>query len=217
MQANSSVHRPFTFAPELVREHFGKRLPVNFMAQVGKVLGTISNSQDSTNITEGPILYSAPLPGILDWLHGQENPQILEEKPCMTPLLLYDITPSTERLLFHYEGNPESASLIRHFIELFSLNIQTSQAVIISPRFIPKSKVKEEQELIQLVRESTADTSFIKFNFNKMGDFWSYAVKHQSTLLVTTKNYQAELAKLLFHFYKGGMWYDKLSLYLGKS
>lgn len=152
MQVNSSVHRPFTFAPELVREHFGNRLPRNFMEQVGKLPVTISDAQDSTDIKDRPILYSAPLPGILDWLHGHENPQILEEKPCMTPLLLYDITPSTERLLFHYEGNPESANLIRHFMELFALNIKTSQAVIISPRFIPKSKVREEQELIQLVR-----------------------------------------------------------------
>ena len=74
--------------------------------------------------------------------------------------------------------------------------------------------MREEQEIVQLVTGSTAETSFIKFNFNRIGDFWSYAVKHHCTLLVTTKNYQSDLAKVLFHFYKGGMWYDRLSFYL---
>jgi hypothetical protein len=104
--------------------------------------------------------------------------------------------------------------LIRRFVELFELAIGNSSATIISPSFIPKSKMKEEQELIQLVTKTTAETSFIKFNFNRIGDFWSYAVKHECTLLVTTKNYQADLAKILFHFYKGGMWYNRLSFYL---
>lgn len=217
MLINSSFQSQFTFSPTLVRQHFGNMLPINFMEQIGKVPFTFSDAPNTDIDKKKPILYSAPLPGILDWLHSFEKPQILEEKPCMTPLLFYDVTPSTDRLLFHYEGHAESAHLIRHFIEVFALNIKTSHAVIISPCFIPKSKLKEEQDLIQLVRDATAETSFIKFNFSKMGDFWSYAVKHRSTLLVTTKNNQAEWAKLLFHFYKGGMWYDKLSLYLGKS
>jgi len=65
-----------------------------------------------------------------------------------------------------------------------------------------------------MVSKSTRETSFIKFNFLRIGDFWSYAVKHDCTLLVTTKNYQADLAKVPFHFYKGKMWSDKLSFYL---
>ena len=92
--------------------------------------------------------------------------------------------------------------------------IGESKATIISPSFIPKSKIREEQEIIQLVSSTTRETSFIKFNFNRIGDFWSYAVKHDCTLLVTTKNYQADLAKVLFHFYKGKIWSEKLSFYL---
>lgn len=210
MQVKSHVPSPFAFARELVNEHFCQKLPLNFLEELGKEQVPFSSSP-----TSPPALYTAHLPGVLDWLHGLEDPRILEEKPCVIPLLLYDKTPSTKKILFHYEGHPESSHLIRQFIELFARNIKGSSATIISPCFIPKSKLKEEQELIQLVRDAVAETSFIKFNFNRIGDFWSYAVKHQSNLLVTTKNHQAELAKLLFHFYKGGMWYDRLSFYLG--
>src|SRR5690606_308876 len=103
------------------------------------------------------------------------------------PLLLYDEAFSFDRLLFHYQGTPESAQLIKRFVALFEANIKSSSATIISPGFIPKSKIKEEQELIQLITRATSETSFIKFNFSKIGDFWSYAVKHKCTLLVTTK------------------------------
>jgi hypothetical protein len=150
----------------------------------------------------------------LDWLHGLDHPSPLENTPCSIPVLLFDKELSTERLLFHYDGTPASAVLIKKFIALFEDNIHESKATIISPSFIPKSKMKEEQEIVQLVSNAVAETSFIKFNFTRIGDFWSYAVKHKCTLLVTTKNYQADLAKVLFHFYKGGMWYDRLSFYL---
>src|SRR5690606_8251812 len=98
--------------------------------------------------------------------------------------------------LFHYDGTPASANLIKKFIGLFRHQIGESKATIISPSFIPKSKIKEEQELIQLVSQSTRETSFIKFNFQRIGDFWSYAVKHDCSLLVTTKSYQSDLAKV---------------------
>src|SRR5690606_28607479 len=103
-------------------------------------------------------LFSANLLTILDWLHGLDKPSILEEKPCPTPLLLYDKSLSFDRLLFHYDGNPESAQLIKRFVAMFELNIRESSVTIISPSFIPKSKIKEEQALIQLITKATAET-----------------------------------------------------------
>lgn len=211
MQVLSRTYQQFLFPGELVRAHYGQKVPPDF--QEGLLQDTSDKMPDVG--LGSPSLYTARLPEILNWLHGLKDSGNLEEKPCITPLLLYDEVLSFERILFHYEGNPQSAQLIRRFVELFESAIQKSSATIISPSFIPKSKMKEEQELIQLVNNATAETSFIKFNFSRMGDFWSYAVKHECTLLVTTKNYQADLSKVLFHFYKGGMWYNKLSFYLG--
>lgn len=156
----------------------------------------------------------ANLPKVLDWLHGQDQPQVLEKRACAIPLLLFDQQLSFDKLLFHYDGTPASSNIIQGFLEKFELHIKYSQATIISPSFIPKSKLQEEQALIQLIRNYTSETSFIKFNFRKIGDFWSYATKNKSTMLVTSKDYQADLAKVLFHFYKGGFWYDNLSFYL---
>ncbi len=164
--------------------------------------------------SEEPALFSIDLYKTLDWLHNHELPKPLEKEVCPIPVLLYVPKFSTKHLLFHYDGTPASAELIRNFIHLFGNLIQESKATIISPSFIPKSKIREEQEIIQLVSSSTKETSFIKFNFSRIGDFWSYAVKHNCTLLVTTKNYQADLAKVLFHFYKGKIWSDQLSFYL---
>lgn len=212
MQALSGTYQQFSFPQELVKAHYCRKMPIDFQ---DALLQPGANEGMEESLGQ-PALYTAKLTQILDWLHGLKNPGILEEEPCLTPLLLYDKTPCFERLLFHYEGTLQSAQLIRRFVELFELNLRSSSATIISPSFIPKSRMKEEQELIQLVSKATAETSFIKFNFNRIGDFWSYAVKHQCTLLVTTKNYQADLAKVLFHFYKGGMWYDGLSFYLSK-
>jgi hypothetical protein len=199
----------FAVPEDIISPHYCHKLPGGFPVHLtngGK--GLICSPE------QGPSLFTAHLPEVLEWLHGLEKPKGLEEEPCSIPVLLYDRELSTESLLFHYDGTPASAKLIRNFIELFEENIKDSKATIISPSFIPKSKLKEEQEIVQLVTQSTAETSFIKFNFTRIGDFWSYAVKHKCTMLVTTKNYQADLAKVLFHFYKGGMWYDRLSFYL---
>lgn len=164
--------------------------------------------------TEEPTLITIDLFKMLNWLHDHDFPRPFEKEVCAIPVLLYVPDFSTQHLLFHYDGSPNSADLIRNFILLFGNLIQGSKATIISPSFIPKSKIKEEQELIQLVSSFTKETSFIKFNFSRIGDFWSYGVKHNCTLLVTTKNYQAELAKVLFHFYNGKIWSGTLSFYL---
>jgi hypothetical protein len=199
----------FTFPEKIVSSHYCGRLPEGFTEHLNEEGVGIQCSPE-----KGPTLYTAHLPKVLDWLHELEKPLPLEKDPCNIPVLLYDKEVSMEKLLFHYDGTPTSARLIRNFVELFEDNISNSKATIISPCFIPKSKQREEQEIVQLLTSKTAETSFIKFNFNRIGDFWSYAVKHKCTLLVTTKNYQADLAKVLFHFYKGGMWYNRLSFYL---
>jgi len=199
----------FAFPGELITPHQGNPLPQGFGKRVCEEL-----EMKQFLMTSNSVLYTAHLPKILDWLHGLDQPSPLENEPCETPVLLYDRELSFDRLLFHYDGSPDSARIIKHFLHLFANNIQQSKATIISPAFIPKAKLKEEQEIIQEVNNYTSETSFIKFNFNRIGDFWSYAVKNQNTLLVTTKTNQADLAKVLFHFYKGGLWYEKLSFYL---
>ncbi|MFC3977080.1 hypothetical protein ACFOUP_11890 [Belliella kenyensis] len=193
----------------LITRHFCGSLPKGFSEHVRS-----SASGINCDLHSSATLMTAHLPEVLNWLHGMEIPKDMLSVPCPTPVLLYDEELSMDHLLFHYDGTPSSASLIRNFIMLFEKNINSSRATIISPSFIPKSKQKEEQDIIQLVGSATAETSFIKLNFNRIGDFWSYAVKHECTVLVTTKAYQADLAKVLFHFYKGGMWYSKLSFYL---
>jgi hypothetical protein len=210
MQVPLSSFNQFSFPREMVKEYFCSQLPQDFCEKVTKDPEAVPEEEKLFE----PTLYTAHLPLVLNWLHSLEMPRILEQPPCNTPLLLYDKDFSAERLLFHYGGSPRSAKLIRDFVALFRGIIKDSCATIISPSFIPKSKIKEEQELIQLVRNATSETSFIKFNFNRMGDFWSYAIKHQCTLLITTKSNQADLAKVLFHFYKQGVWCDRLSFYL---
>lgn len=210
MQVLSRTNQQFLFPRELIKSHSFEKVPFDFQDR----LLHDAEKEATDVVAHQPTLYTAKLTGILDWLHGLKNPGILEEKPCITPLLLYEEGLCLDRVLLHYEGNPQSAQLIRRFVALFDLALRKSSVTIISPSFIPKSKLKEEQDLIQMVNTVASETSFIKFNFSRIGDFWSYAVKHEYTLLVTTKNYQADLAKILFHFYKGGMWYDKLSFYL---
>ncbi|MEX2569497.1 MAG: hypothetical protein WD431_26385 [Cyclobacteriaceae bacterium] len=197
------------FPVEWVTAHFYSLLPIGF----DKIVMDPKKGQ-MNNGNSKPTLYTAHLPQILNWLFELEQPRLLENEPCEIPVLLFDKEISFESLLFHYDGTPASSALILNFLSLFSENIRNSKATIISPAFIPRSKQKGEQELIRQVSAHTAETSFIKFNFNRIGDFWSYAVKHHCTLLVTTKNNQEDLAKLLFHFYKGGMWYERLSFYL---
>lgn len=161
-----------------------------------------------------PTLLALDLQKTLHWLHDHECPRSLEKEVCDTPLLVYAPEFSTGHLLFHFDGSPASTDLIKRFILMFGDLLHDSKATIISPSFIPKSKIREEQEIIHLVASSTKETSFIKFNFNKIGDFWSYGVKHNCTLLVTKKDYQADLAKVLFHFYKGKIWSGTLSFFL---
>ncbi len=210
MQVKSSDSIQFAIPEQILKRHYDQKLPKSFCQDVFKrpIIKSVFHPE------EIPSLLSANLPKVLDWLHKQEKPLPLENEVCNIPVLLYDKALSTEKLLLHYDGSPTSAELIRKFVNLFEDVIQNSKATIISPSFIPKSKLKEEEEIIQLVSQFTAETSFIKFNFNRIGDFWSYAVKNEFTLLVTSKNHQVDLAKVLFHFYKGGMWYDRLSFYL---
>lgn len=209
MQVKTEKLENFAVPEKIIASHFCDKLPSGFPVLLSKGGGGVMCSPE-----KGPTLFTAHLPKVLDWLHGLDKPRALENEPCEVPVLLFDKELSTESILFHYDGTPNSAKLIRKFVSLFSENIRGSKATIISPSFIPKSKMREEQELVQLVSNATSETSFIKFNFNRIGDFWSYAVKHKCTLLVTSKNYQSDLAKVLFHFYKGGMWYNRLSFYL---
>lgn len=177
----------------------------------------LRNEVEDGGISKGaivPTLFAADLEQILDWLHVDELPKPFEKELCETPVLLYVSAFSTSHLLFHYDGSPASAELIKNFLILFKDLVKESKATIISPSFIPKSKIHEEHELINLVSQSTKETSFIKFNFSRIGDFWSYAVQHRCTLLVTSKSNHFELAKLLFHFYKGSLWSSTLSFYL---
>ncbi len=205
MELSSSIATKFELPESILKEYHCKELAEDFRPTKPEIGQCFS---------EDVSLFSVNLIQVLEWLHSHEIPGPLEKGACSIPLLLFVPEFSTQHLLFHYDGTPQSAELIRKFIKLFGNLIKNSKATIISPSFIPKSKMREEQELIHQVSQATRETSFIKFNFLRIGDFWSYAVKHECTLLVTTKNYQADLTKVLFHFYKGNIWSDRLSFYL---
>lgn len=211
MQGKSRVYDPSAFPWELTKAYYSDKLPLGFAEQMEKA-PTLATHKARR---EDPRLLTMNLSQALAWLQEEDRADMLERKPCPIPLLLHSEAFSTKKLLIHYEGSRESARAVSKFARLFEENIRHSEAIIISPSFIPKSKMKEEEELIQLIRDATAETSFIKFNFSRIGDFWSYAIKTQCTLLVTTKNHQAALAKILTHFYrkKTGE-YDPLSFYL---
>ena len=206
MELKSPQALKYELPEDVLKEFYSKDLEESFSPNVQEVHFFHSFDQ--------PSLFTIDLYKTLEWLHAHDYPKPLEKEVCNVPVLLFVPEFSTNRLLFHYDGTPNSADLIRKFVYLFKNLIGNSKATIISPCFIPKSKMREEQEIIQLVSSNTRETSFIKFNFTRIGDFWSYAVKHDCTLLVTTKNYQADLAKVLFHFYKGAIWSEKLSFYL---
>jgi hypothetical protein len=206
MEVNSITKTNLAIPEDIVSTHHCQSLPIGFLEN--------PEATALCSIGDHPTLYSAELIKVLNWLQKSEKPLPLEKEVCEVPVLLYDQYFTTERLLFHYDGTPASAMVIKRFILLFKNLIKESKATIISPSFIPKAKLQEEQELIKIINEATSETSFIKFNFSRIGDFWSYAVKNECTLLITSKYYQHDLAKVLFHFYKGGMWYDRLAFYL---
>lgn len=210
MEVFSGTDQSFPFPRELVKTHYDLPTPSDF--QIGNA--PLNPSWEGGFSARKPSFYTAHFPQILERFYAKEKQNILKENTCDAPLLLYDKMLSFEKLLFHYEGNPQSAQLIRGFLELFKLNIGDSSATIISPSFIPKSRMKEEQELIELITKATADTSFIKFNFKKLEQFCSYAVKHDHTMLVTAKRYQEELASLLLHSYPRSSMEGQLSYYL---
>lgn len=206
MELSTSIATKFELPESILKEFHAKELENNFKPTKSEL--------DASFDGEPVSLFSVNLNQVLEWLHSHDLPKPLEKEVCVIPVLLFVPDFSTQHLLFHYDGTPQSAELIRKFIKLFGNLIKNSKATIISPSFIPKSKIKEEQELIHQVSQATSETSFIKFNFIRIGDFWSYGVNHGCTLLVTTKNYQADLTKVLFHFYKGKIWSDRLSFYL---
>lgn len=168
----------------------------------------------SCHDTDKPALITIDLSKVLEWLETHELQSSSEGDVSETPVLLFAPIFSAGHLLLHYDGSPNATDLITKFISMFGNLIQESKATIISPSFIPKSKIREEQELIQRVASSISETSFIKFNFTGIGDFWAYAIRHKCTLLITTKDYQTELAKTLLHFYKGKIRSGFPSIYL---
>lgn len=210
MLLKSKTLSEFEIPKKLLQLHCFKKVPMELCTDHPLSMA------DASNLNGNPTLITANLPHILDWLHHIDQPKLLERNTCEIPLLLFDQEICTHRILFHYDGTSSSAKIIKHFITLFEDVIMESQATIISPSFITKSKLAEEKSLIELIKVKTNETSFIKFNFTKIGDFWSYATKHHCNLLVTSKSFQADLAKVLFHFYKGERCYKSLSIYLAQ-
>ena len=191
---------------EILREFYHSDLEGSFDPAVSGLSARTGNVK--------PELFTIDLLKGLAWLDEKAFRKSLSKEVCDIPVLLYTPDFSFSHLLFHYDGSLGSTDRIRQFVACFGSLIRESKATIISPSFIPKSKIREEQEVIQLVSEATQETSFIKFNFNKIGDFWSYGIKQECTLLITAKSYQADLAEILLHFYKGKSWSDVLSFYI---
>lgn len=205
MELTSQNIRKFNLPEAAIREFYCKEIPKSFVP-----------SLQGDNIDKGrtPSLLTIDLNKTLEWLHGSDEPRQLEFEVCDVPVLLFGSNFSVGHLLFHYDRTSNSKELIRNFIVLFRSLIQDSKATIISPGFIPKSKIREEQEIIELVASSTKETSFIKFNFSQLEDFWSYGMKHDCTLLVTTKSYQADLIRIFFQASERKVWEGGLSFYL---
>ena len=205
MELNSPYIQRFELPEAILGEFYGQEVPESFVP---------SFTENRFTAGESPSLITADLSGTLTWLQQLELPKPFEREIGTIPFLLFSPDFSTGHLLFHYDGTSNSTELIKNFIRLFGNSIQDSKATIISPSFIPKSKIREEHEIIELVASSTKETSFIKFNFVSIGDFCSYGIVHNCTLLVTTKNYQADLAEVLFQFSKREVWDGSMSFYL---
>lgn len=191
---------------DVFKEFFCKELSASFLPS----LPQSSSCHDANK----PTLITVALAKALGLLETHDFLSPLEKEDGDTPVLVYTPNFSAGHLLLHYDGSSNSTGLVKSFISMFGNLIQVSKATIISPSFIPRSKIREEQEVIQLVASSIKETSFIKFNFTSIGDFWAYAIQHKCTLLVTKKDYQAELAKTLLHFNKGKMRSGFPSIYL---
>lgn len=205
MELKSPYIQRFELPEAVFGEFYGKELPKSFVPSLTK---------NSFSVNGAPTLVTVDLSEMLTWLQELDLPKPFEREVSDIPVLLFAPGFSMDHLLFHYDGTSNSTELIKNFITLFGNLIQESKATIISPSFIPKSKIREEQEVIELVASSTKETSFIKFNFVKIGDFCSYGIDHNCTLLVTTKSYQADLAEVLFQFSRRKVWDGGMSFYL---
>lgn len=207
MMETKNIHfNRFQLPPQILKEFHSKSLSSGFDPSV--------NSNPHSSIYDSPSLITVNLNLVLKWLLDHPIPRELEKDPCSVPVLLYVPNFSLDHVLFYYDGSSSSVTLIDQFLKLFGQLISQSKATIISPSFIPKSRQKEEEEVIQKISAATHETSFIKLNFSKVGDFWSYAVHHNCNLLVISKVYQYDLSKILFNFYNQGVWDENLSFYL---
>ncbi len=196
MELNSPQIQRFELLETVLREFYGKRVPES---------GVSSAATDTNGIGKGsPSFFTVDLSETLTWLHDSGLPQSLDRDVCNVPVLLFAANFSTDHLLLHYDGTSESSELIKNFIKLFGNLIRQSKATIISPSFIPKSKIREEQEIIEMVVSLTKETSFIKLNFANLEEFYSYGIDHNCTLLITTKNHETDLAKILFQYSRIG-------------
>lgn len=204
MASSIPLHFQIELSESFIHTFYCSPLPLFFSPEQGC----------TCNPSADPALYTLDLHEALAMPYGQSLQKSLKHIISIVPVLLYVPKFSTQRLLFHYDGTPNSAELIRKFLHLFQLNITDSIATIVSPSFIPKSKLREEQELIQLIRIHTKETSFIKFNFSKIRDFWSYATQQQCTLLVTSKANQIALTKVFFQVDEDQLLKAQLSFYL---
>ncbi|AWW32380.1 hypothetical protein DN752_20780 [Echinicola strongylocentroti] len=112
------------------------------------------------------------------------------------PVVIFDKKISLEKILLHYDGKEQSARNIKYFVSMFENELKQSQVTIISPDFIPKSRIPKEASLVQLLSKKSSETSFIKFNFTQIEQFWNYGMRERYTMIVTSKNYMEEFIEL---------------------
>lgn len=161
-----------------------------------------------------PVLLTVDLSQSLQVLVEKDLPEEIDENRCSSPILMYGSPYSVQDILIHYDGTLQSFSMIKRFVRNFYPQIAQSHATIISPNHIPKSKIREEQELLQLVAHAVDETSFIKFNFEKIEDFRQYSVKKGGTLLVSSKRNTIALFKLLLKEAQAELEASQISFYL---
>lgn len=182
-------------------------LPINAMGRSGE--RCLSENQFR------PKLLVGELTKVSTWYKQKKLKPTEWRQSADIPVVICGAKVSLEKVLLHYDGKAQTAKSIIRFVSIFEEELKYSQITIVSPGFIPKSKIREEASLVRLLSKKSQETSFIKFNFTQIEQFWQYAQKHNFTFLVTPKKYLSSLLHLLgsLHHPKPNS-FLKLSIYL---
>ncbi|GGF29584.1 hypothetical protein [Echinicola rosea] len=155
-----------------------------------------NHQSDNTDLRSPPMFIVGEICTIMDWYRKRKRRIYQLKNGPEQPLVIFDKQMSLQRILLHYDGKKESVKGIKGFVSIFEEELKQSHITVVSPDFIPKSKIAEEASLVRLLSQKSTETSFIKFNFNEINEFWNYSLKEEYTLLVTSKKNLVKFIKL---------------------